>query len=1305
MAPGGSPFPSVRSEGGLLPADLLGRIAGGQADGISPESYHLVPGERLKEEITRSWNRLQPAWRNFREAVLRLPESQSTTTATRERWLLILFEELGFGRLQAARGLEAGGTSFPISHVRDSVPIHLVGAGVPLDLRTPGQAGAARTSPHGLVQEFLNRSDAHLWGIVGNGHQLRLMKDSSALTRQPYLEFDLEELMEGSLFSDFSLLWLVLHQSRFEGEPPSTCWLERWSKQAQQEGVRALDQLRKGVEAAITSLGSDLLAHAANGALRERLRSGEVSPQEYYRQLLRLIYRLIFLLVAEDRDVLLRPDAELAIRSIYLDHYSLGRLRRLAQARRGATPHPDLWRSLKLVMEALGRDDGCQPLGLPGLGSWLWSASAVEALGACELSNRHLLRTVEALAFTTQGGVRRVVDYRNLGSEELGSVYESLLERHPTLSVETAAFSLSTVSGNERKTTGSYYTPSSLIGSLLETAVQPVLDETARSPEPEAAILALRIVDPACGSGHFLIAAAHRIARSLAFVRTGDQEPAPEAMRSALRDVIGHCLYGVDANPMAVELCKVSLWLEALVPGRALSFLDHRIVCGNSLLGTIASTEELLEAGVPDSAFRAVGDDDKSVVSSLRRQNKREREGQGSLLFESLDGDRLGQPLAEGLRSLDSLADETVAAVREKERRYGRLVASPEATRKRLAADAWCAAFFASKRPGDPAITHEVVWRLRTAPEQVPAPVRQAVEELARDHRFFHWRLAFADVLEGRGGFDVVLGNPPWERVKLQQQEFFATRDPSIAAAAGAARRRLIHELVEGNAALSAEWAAARRRSEAASHFLLDSGRYPLCGRGDVNTYSVFAEAMRSLIALVGRAGVIVPSGIATDDTTKGFFAELVKTGSLASLYDFENAAPLFVGVHRSYKFCLLTLTGLRRPVPDPEFMFFAHQVEDLADEERRFRLTAEDFRLFNPNTKTCPIFRTKRDAEIARGIYERVPVLIDRTRANGNPWNVSFKTMFHMTNDSHLFRTRGQLEAAGWELRGNTFHRADETYLPLYEGKMFHHFDHRFASYEDGGDVRDLTFTEKSDPHRLPLPRYWVGDQEVAEKLGNSQRWLLAWRDIARSTDDRTTIATPLPRVAVGNNAPLAFGPTPHVAACLVSFATDYAARAKPGGTHLNFFTFEQLPVLPPAAIATAAPWHTSCTVERWMAPHMAELCCTAVDMRPLADELGFRHAPFPWDDQRRSLIRAELDAAFFLLYGLERAEVDYVMDTFPIVRRKDEAKHGEYRTKRLILERYDALAEASASHVPYRTILDPPPAHPSLGLGPLIE
>jgi hypothetical protein len=469
---------------------------------------------------------------------------------------------------------------------------------------------------------------------------------------------------------------------------------------------------------------------------------------------------------------------------------------------------------------------------------------------------------------------------------------------------------------------------------------------------------------------------------------------------------------------------------------------------------------------------------------------------------------------------------------------------------------------------------------------------------------------------------------------------------------------------------------------------------------------------MRTLIAATGRAGVIVPSGIATDDTTKFFFRDLVEHGSLVSLFDFENKG-ILPGVHSSYKFCLLTLAGSRRPEREAEFVFFAHATSDLTEPERRFRLSADDFALLNPNTRTCPIFRTRRDAEITKGIYGRVPVLVNEEMGEaGNPWRVSFRQgLFNMASDSGMFRTREQLEEAGWRLKGNVFRRGDEAYLPLYEAKMTHQFDHRFGDYaavpSDSSSVQlpDVPLERHADADFLPLPRYWVAAKEVEARLVDRWTcdWLLGWRDICRNTDERTVISAVIPRTAVGDTFLLALPQVPPVVvvgllADLDSFVLDYVARQKLGGIHLKYHVFKQLAVFPPSGYAEMAPWEPDSSLADWLGPRVLELTYAVWDLAAFGKDLGWDGPPSCLDADRRKQLRPELDAAFFQLYGIERDDVDYIMDTFPIVRKNDEKAHGEYRTKRLILEVYDAMGAAIRSGRPYQTILDPPPGDPSV-------
>jgi hypothetical protein len=328
--------------------------------------------------------------------------------------------------------------------------------------------------------------------------------------------------------------------------------------------------------------------------------------------------------------------------------------------------------------------------------------------------------------------------------------------------------------------------------------------------------------------------------------------------------------------------------------------------------------------------------------------------------------------------------------------------------------------------------------------------------------------------------------------VKLQEKEWFAERSPEIADAQNAAaRKRMIRALAEDDPELHRAFLDALRRSEGWSHLMRNSGRYPLCAQGDINSYAVFAEGMRSVLNERGRVGCVLPTGIATDDTTKFFFQDVVATKSLVSLFDFENRRGLFPDVDSRMKFCLFSAGSGGQPAAGhAEYVFFAHAVEELRDPERRFTLSPDDIELLNPNTRTCPTFRSRSDAELAKAIYRRVPVLIRRAREGQpeeNPWGIRFNRMFDMSNDSHLFRTREQLEGDGWRLDGNVFRKDAMEYLPLYEAKMIHQYDHRWAEYRvEGGKAvsAGVPLLDKQDPERAVLPRYWVEAREAHQRI-----------------------------------------------------------------------------------------------------------------------------------------------------------------------------------------------------------------------------
>ncbi|UCZ89288.1 MULTISPECIES: Eco57I restriction-modification methylase domain-containing protein [unclassified Gordonia (in: high G+C Gram-positive bacteria)] len=1316
----GEVFVGVSIQGGLIPADLPSQLASGrdpQGNTLSPKDYHLAAGETVRDAANRVWAYLLGAWTGYRDALAQLPADAPTTALTRERFLLILLDQLGYGRVPPTGkgGLRVDGRSFPVSHQWGATPIHLLGAGTPLDTRTKGLAGAAGSSPQSLVQELLNRSDDHLWGILANGEVLRLLRDSTSLVGSAYVEFDLEAIFDGELFSDFLLLYTLCQASRLETRDPdlgpSSCRLESWRTMAIETGSRALNLLRDGVAEALRTLGTGFLTHPDNSQLRDDLESGRVTVYDVNHALLRVVYRLMFTFVAEDRGALLDPAAETRSRKRYLDYFATSRLRATSRRRRGGR-YGDRWQALVLLWQGLGTEGGLPELGLPGIGG-LFEPGELDFLTECELSNEALLSAVRSLSLVRErkSGVLRHVDYRNLGAEELGSIYEALLEFVPHWDSVTKRYSLDVASGNQRKDTGSYYTPTSLVESLLDTALDPVLDDAVKSADDSdgqlAALLRVTVCDPACGSGHFLVGAARRIAKRVAALRTGDPEPAPEQVRSAMRDVVGNCIYGVDVNPLAAELAKVSLWLEAIEPGRPLAYLDAQIKVGNALVG---ATPALLAEGLPDVAFKPIEGDEKTIATATTRANKAERANQGSL-FDLGDVIAGNTALAEKVTEVIGVEALSLSDIHVQRQRLKAFSDSDEYRTSRLAADAWCAAFVWPLHDDAPEpITHSTINALIAGSEVLSDRQAAEIDRLVGQYRFFHWHLEFPHIFPTTpaagdsinietgwaGGFSVVIGNPPWERVKLQEQEFFAARDPRIATAANAAaRKRLIADLKDDNPGLYREFLAEKRRSEGISHLLRTSGRYPLTGRGDVNTYAVFAETDRSLLAGSGRLGVILPTGIATDATTQYFFKDLVENGSIASLYDFENRKPLFGAVDSRFKFCLLTLAGRDTREPRADFAFFAHDPTDLQRPDTRFTLSPEEIKLLNPNTGTCPVFGSRRDAEITLGIYNRVPVLIREGDPDGNPWGIKFMRMFDMSNDSHLFHTREELEDDGWVLEGNVFERRKERMLPLYEAKMIAAYDHRAADVVKSATAakrqnqpRYLTEEEHGDPKRLAIPIYWVSQDEVPDTV---QPWLLSFLRITSPTNHRTFVSSAIPRTAAGDSVFLIEAPNAsQMLGCFNSFVFDYVARQKLAGLNMLFYIVKQLPVLDAGKCDSAWNRVFRGDVVDWVNTRVLELSYTAEDMEAFARSLSYRGSPYAWDSSRRSLLRSELDAIYFHLYGLLRDDVDYIMDTFPIVKRKDEAELGEYRTKRMILEIYDAMQDAIDSGGVYESPLD---------------
>lgn len=1089
-------------EGGLFLPDQLQKATQGLASAQQDADYRLPKGLKAKDEYSRAFQIACAQWQDFAQQLERrdIDATQLTTRFVQE----LLRDAFGYNLSPQTQPQEVDGRHYPVSFLAGNLPILVAPHTLGLDDADTSMAiegsGRRRKTPFQAMQELLNASEPLQWGIVSNGRQLRLLRDAASLTRPSFLEIDLADLLGSKRYAEFANVWRLLHASRASTDAQRTsCVWERWRHEGQQEGTRVRDGLRNGVEKALLTLGEGFLQHPSNDNLRAALDSGQLSRDAYFQQLLRLVYRLIFVFTVEERGVLHPqwndPETK-AARRAYAEGYALARLRNFSLKRRPRNRHDDQWQAIRIVFRGL--DQGEPRLALPALGG-LFAASQCKDLDAASLDNAHLLEALKELRWARLPGSGSLipVDYRNMGPEEMGSVYESLLELVPTVDVHARSFDFvgrtdaASTAGNARKLTGSYYTPDSLVQELIRSALEPVIEQrlAANPVDPDKAILAIRVIDPACGSGHFLLAAARRLAERLALLRSYlyglPGSILPGDYRHALREVVAHCIYGVDRNPMAVELARMALWLEGFEEGRPLDFLDHHLQVGDALLGL--TDLDALTRGISKDAFKPLSGDDREVCKALTKTN--------AVALKQLTKDLqsqqmlLGMDNASGLQAMRAIEDmptNTPEQVSIKETRWLAFMQTAAQSPLAQAADVVVGAFLLSKTTdrGATVPTSATLHTLLTTPNDITGPAADAVaaaRAACAEARVLHWPLAFPQVF-ARGGFDCVLGNPPWEVNQMGEEEFFASRDPNIAALAGDSRKKAIESLSKTSPRLWEEFSETSRRIAATNIFFRESGRFPLTAVGKLNTYPLFAETILQIHARDGRAGFIVPTGIATDDSTKAYFGHITQSKQLVSLYDIENREAVFPSVHRSYKFCLLTLGASEQA----EFVCFATQVSQLSDERRRFTLTPEDFRLINPNTLTCPVFRSKRDAELTKKLYRAAPVLIYEANAEDNsanagelpaenPWGITFSQgLFNMTSASHLFKDE-----------------ESPNHLPLYEAKLIHHFDHRWATYTtdpNTGTVasRDVTLQEKQDASFSITPRYWVPAREVWLRLAD---------------------------------------------------------------------------------------------------------------------------------------------------------------------------------------------------------------------------
>ena len=1390
--------------GSLFSADMLSLMAQGNSSHQSTEDYKLLPGLRFSDEISRSFNIARAFYNEYKKN-----RNESAAYDTTKKFIEDFFTKaLNYDSFITSSGKTIKDRKYPVTHyAAKDVPIIIAPYTFSLDELdarfTVEGVTSRKKSAFSLAQLFLNASNECTWAFATNGLELRLLRDSDSLVRPSFLSFDIESILNDSRYPDFVALWYLLHSSRVN------IW-EAWRQEGITNGTRVREGLRDGVTNALLHLGAGFLQTEGDGnnallnALKDGKRADGVSytQMDFYKALLREVYRFLFLSTIEERNLLfahtgdeaqLTPELRKA-HKIYREGYSIHRLAEKSRRIPSNDKYSDIWHGVQVVFKALQK--GNEALDLSPLGG-LFRADQCPLLDACNIDNEHLLKAIRCLRWCYINGKLTFTDYRNMGTEEFGSVYESLLELVPRVDLTGKSFSFvgigdengideeGSTTGNARKTSGSYYTNAELVNSLIKSALEPglmgkieraemIAKKRNEEMDYEKTILSFSVVDPACGSGHFLLAAARRIAEVLVEKRLEKMEdatPSQALYRKALRDVITNCIYGVDLNEMAVELTRTALWLEGYEPGKPLEFLNHHIKCGNSLVGVYDLN--VLNNGIPDAAYTALSGDEKDECSQLVKSNKESKKSkfQGDLFSKDL-ATSSGE-LAAIMWRISGTANDTIEDQEKKRELYESLHQNKDYLKNKIACDLYTAAFFASKTKENHAnipLSEDIFdVQKENAENQMRLGIREEAVNISKQYKFFHWKIEFPEIFQRGTGFDCVLGNPPWDVSQLNEVEYFANVAPEIAELKGVVRKKKIEELKESFPDLYASFETAKHSFEAENGFFSGSERYPLTTFGKVNLYAKFAELIYTMMDTFGTAGFIVPSGIATDDGTKAYFGKIATSGLLKSIYDFENREGLFPTVDSRFKFSLITLApkdGMS------DFAFFLHNLNELEDSRRHFTMTPEDFDLINPNTHTCPVFRSEEDAKLAKKIYKKAGVFVNENdEENGNPWNVKFQQMYNMTTASNFFITKKK-----------------ENYLPLYEAKLMHQFDHRWNTFVNGSPV-DVSPEQKSDPDFSVTPQYYVpytetvlrttsldlkivqalreainGDDKklrslVAEKAANSgnlfaschseldsetdgidwqkvyaskdlcktvfeaaeklcPKYLMGFRNIARATDSRTFIASVIPFVGVGHSMPVfQTNKSPKYDACLIahfcSLILDYVVRLKLGGTNMTYGYIKQFPILSPASFIESA--------QNFIVPRVMALTYTANDMTEWAKALWNDSSlkmrlkmlqlnnkenegitdekfvdrefsssflpPYIYDDAKRAVLRAELDAYFARLYGLTRTELQYILDphsvmgedypseTFRVLKDNEIAKYGEYRTQRLVLEAWDRM------------------------------
>jgi hypothetical protein len=1295
-------------------------------------------------------------------------------------------------------------------------------------------------APSSQMLRYLSRVDgasdrAVKWGILTNGAVWRLYWQDARSRAEEFFEVDVagalnlpgiqREIDDVEPTHALKLFYLFFQRSAFlpqewDIETATARTFHAYAlnearlyeeKVSQDLGARVFDDIFPQLADALARGDEQSRTHKVGYGQFERDKYTAEYLDEVREAALVLLYRLLFLFYAEDRNLLPVRDARYA-------PYSVRRIREEVRDKVDAggtfsSTMSNVWLSLKGVTELI--DQGDDDIGMPAYNGGLFSWSRSALLNRAKVPDKVMAPIIDKLSRRTEELITGWINYRDLSVSHLGGIYERLLDYALVHDVQAADNYKDKPEINRitaapasfaRKVSGSYYTHDDLVRLILresvgllakerlaafETHVAKISKKPSLNPgdwdvldsfDPASAILELKICDPAMGSGHFLVALVDDLAdRVLESINTATYLVSKQdwaahleatgrpwlsplvariaAIRNSIkttarthgwavtdaqlddrhivrRMILKKSILGVDKNAMAVELAKTALWLHTFTVGAPLSFLDHHLRCGDSLHGEKLPTVQLglqnLGALMLQSEFDRLAIAAKSIAqvadltdvdigeAKLSKQLATEASAQIAPIHAVLDFWRAlrwiipGWPAAKVSQIATLLKLPKLEADRQAEMKaglhpeYAALLTLLEPGRNMIGI------LGAGWLDGDDAATK--------AANDLMARARS----LAARETFFHWRTSFPTVFgkDGKGGFDAIIGNPPWDRIKLQEVEWFAERDMAIAAQPRAADRKKMIAALQGvkmkqtatntppTVDLWAQYTEATERAEANARVLsngkLGCGDFPLLGGGDVNLYSLFVERAQSLIHKTGLVALITPSGIAADKGAAEFFRSISSTGRLGALYDFENRKVFFPDVHASFKFCALVFGGFERRFAKSKCAFFLHSIATLDNPANLLVLTAENFQSVNPNTGAAPIFRSRRDADITLALYERHPVLVKHgtvsastgKQADIKVWPVKYATMFHMTGDSGQFLKESELSELGFKPDAlNFWRKGNEEALPLYVGKNIWHYNHRASGVEvNEGSLKVSTssapssVTEMMNPNFYPTPQYWVHNKDANLKYTG---WAIGFRDITNATNARTMVAAIVPHRTTGNTLPLLICenlPTVKSArvsslllANLCSLCFDYVSRQKAQGTHLNWYSVEQLPVIAPARFDEPLPaafakamraaklmngHHPRPTVADFVVPQVLALTYTAHDMAPFARDLGFVDAkgdvlpPFVWDDEERRTRLAALDALFFYLYGINANDAEYILNTFPIVREQDLKAFGSYRT-----------------------------------------